>query len=178
MRELQLASAAKTFDEASMERSKSFIKALQIEEGVKTTAVYGHFGRDDPDFTCPSLTKFGEEVGISKFTSNCSLYITSFCHTISFFDQTKGMELSSNMFNRFFAQLRWSAARDRFEFEFIVKSRGKDSFYLKLSDEKLRHVHEHNFNHPDEDIQSQRQFCVGTPDRDKRMQMIMDRISR
>ncbi|KAK9103283.1 hypothetical protein Sjap_020537 [Stephania japonica] len=52
MRELQLASAAKTFDEVSMERSKSFIKALQ------------------------------------------------------------------------------------------------DSFYLKLSDEKLRHVHEQNFDHP------------------------------
>ncbi|KAK9091315.1 hypothetical protein Sjap_024492 [Stephania japonica] len=30
MRELQLASAAKTFDESSMERSKSFIKALQV----------------------------------------------------------------------------------------------------------------------------------------------------
>ncbi|KAK9137563.1 hypothetical protein Sjap_008157 [Stephania japonica] len=30
MRELQLESAAKTFDEASMERSKSFIKALQL----------------------------------------------------------------------------------------------------------------------------------------------------
>ncbi|KAK9123822.1 hypothetical protein Sjap_013424 [Stephania japonica] len=52
MQELQLASVAKTFDEVSMERSKSFIKALQ------------------------------------------------------------------------------------------------DSFYLKLSDEKLKHVHEHNFNHP------------------------------
>ncbi|KAK9109751.1 hypothetical protein Sjap_017811 [Stephania japonica] len=26
---------------------------------------------------------------------------------------------------------------------------GNDSFYLKLSDEKLRHVHEHNFDHPE-----------------------------
>ncbi|KAK9137588.1 hypothetical protein Sjap_008182 [Stephania japonica] len=39
MQELQLASAAKTFDEASMERSKSFIKALQLSNYSSTTGV-------------------------------------------------------------------------------------------------------------------------------------------